>query len=644
MKRAAALFLLFICAASMAVPPEGEPAHDASPIPVHYPDDFGKGPLDGKAISVRCYAPNEKPDSFRRLEALVFHEECGKTRKEIVSGPMPYFKIELAETSEGSVLVVVSDEQTDVVVRELLGSSVQVCSGDEGRYYFRLGCEGQHICMQDACGAPIPQGSIQISLTPRDGEVIHVGPWQTLDDGTVHLPEIMPNASEAIVSHPEMGIAVIPLNPKRSSLETPLIRRGSDAYKHALRGRVIDPQGQPVEGAIITPGGNPGYGLVTDREGRFAGHIGTGDSLLPPHTEQRYQVKAPCEMALPVILCTAGNDEETLIRLESGEFHRFLFEDDSGPIRDPARLMGMSVEKRDGGGALLARISGDEIVAGTILANGVYQAVMAGVIMRASSNKTGMPEFIHAAPITFPAMEVTEESPVELKFSLKESKGIVIAGQAMNSVTLEPLKGVFVCAAGVPDADLTEEDWRQFESLLDTPSPSDLVDAGVRDILPDDRLVRTGSDGRFEITLKPGQALRGVGLWAKGYLPYTFWPQHIRPDEKGVAHYALVPMFPAATVTFTVASSFGADQYRVKWRVENESISFWPLSLQYPLISLCADFGSRWRSPGEPEVLAVPAGVPLSLELISTKETITKVTVAGGNALRHGETTRLGTL
>ena len=649
--RAVPLLLAVLCLGfrSFAENPAPSAARDGSNALSSTPDTSAKdqSPLHDKTLVVRLYGDGSAPSVFQRIEMVIHHEDgCAGGVEATAKGPMPYFLLDKREIPEDSVLLIMPEDQADPTVREHLGNCVLTPLMQKGRCYFCLNRHGRKVQVTDALGAPIADAMLEFRFNAavrKKTVALRYGSWRTDAAGYAELPEMGPYlvVAEAFVAQPAYGTACVRNPDYRRRIDTPLVAEGTEARERALRGRVVDAEDRPVEGAIVSvesvapPAGietrlSPPAIVLTDAKGCFA--LLTGNSRLPARSLYRYKVAPPA--GAPCVNCDgeATNDAETVIRLERGAFHTFIFKDESGQIIND-KIFGCISRKGTRFG-----LDSDEVRSGAVLANGTYSAIMQHVTEEKVSTAPGS-ESQHSTsePVTFPEIEVTDSSPKELVFSLAGVHGLVFRGEVLHAKTQAPLDGVLVTTGGLPAKALRPEEQQWLSPLV-----SDANSGSVQD----STFTRTDKDGHFELTLTPGQKCDRLALWARDFLPYKHRPQETKPDDDGAPNLEKIPMFPAGMLSFQVNSEEAREEYIATWKFEEPTPSLCAFTLWDSLLGGLAGLAphllqDNLHRVNRPVHLYIPAGAAVSLEIRSLRRFSRCLVLPRRFDLAQGETLNL---
>ncbi|MCP4644948.1 MAG: carboxypeptidase regulatory-like domain-containing protein [bacterium] len=569
------------------------------------------------------------------------------------------FSCNLDEPAENALLRLVAEDQPDAAFAALLGSSVHTWRHEEGRrYHLNPSREPMDCVVSDALCQPIANAAIVGMLNPRaaqsEARRFSEGPWQTDAEGRVTIAAYRGDfwsPPKLVVSHPDYGRSdLIPPHPKSDVAPTGLVRRDSDAAKLALRGVVVDREGQPIEGAsmhllqAMTPGCRSGRATVyTDAAGRFC--------LYPPPVH--YRIDDPLG-PLPKISrgCTflfevAGPDrsylrkggqiasgKEARVVLDRGLYRVLAFEDENGPITDPKRLATLRFSARD---------LDDEAE---------WKDGHAHVYVRPGKLAASLPRNTPDGLVrcAFAPIMVAEDGPTELVFQLQPppARGPRIVGTAMHAVTGKPLAGVLVANGGgnivQSLAMLTAEEWEVIESM---PVHPDASHPGFKLLQGMTDCARSDESGSYCIELPPSHDVHYVTAFARDFLVVHRWPNARSRSGDCVITIEPFRMFPAGTVSLRVLGSDAAMAQVANWRVDDPALPDWAL----PLVKGSSEYeggigGMRFIAIGEGCRGSVPAGVQVSFRVPAmtrtasqTREVDRRVKVTQGEHVDLGEVT-----
>lgn len=234
---------------------------------------------DGADLLVRLYRPGDRiPEDSKKAQVKVTF------RDKMMIVPFPDTKV-----GEFKYLVVIGSEQSSPELRQLLGPAVLICTSDPGRNpltrprllpdsgrlvgdfpersrvfpidaFFRFFID-DHLQdrtlenILDATGQPIPGASYLLQVTIGT-DCFMVGPISLEAPFRSMHPLLISNVTESVKSEtlfmqPEYGIgaggfSLLGSNSDFLLRRVGLVRKGSEAYSHAVHGTLRDPSGKPL--------------------------------------------------------------------------------------------------------------------------------------------------------------------------------------------------------------------------------------------------------------------------------------------------------------------------------------------------------------------------------------------------------------
>ncbi|MFB3891258.1 MAG: hypothetical protein ACE15C_04460 [Phycisphaerae bacterium] len=294
------------------------------------------------------------------------------------------------------------------------------------------------------------------------------------------------------------------------------------------------------------------------------------------------------------------NVQEATVRLRKPElFHKFEFEGPGGQKLTGRALQNVCVvyvpaEDAEGKVALEA----DCVRDGGKLLPGKYVASCPGEV-----------EYL--------PLEVAEDSPETLLFRLPPP--VTYRGLVTDGATGKPLKEAFVFGYASTShnnlAMLSDEDWKTLEAMPAKPS---LDDAGVKRIgkmYGVLAMVRTDSDGRYEIEQPVDKKFYGLVAFARDRLPYTHRTYKLKPDDKQLAAVPDLPLFPAAKVIVKPVAK-GHLSVSPKWVFAGDGQPDWFKKLKDAMsvgLSEAKVEYVHWLKLNEAQPIYVPADVRLRI-------------------------------
>ena len=597
--------------------------------------------LDGKDVVVRLYKD-------WRADTAKF-----ETVSVQVAGRSVNFdsvKFDSNEVGDSVVVAVFGEDQTDVNVAGAMGDCIYAEPYKKG---LRLslsvgqfpGKEGLTVVFHDAfdanaaagmpdwnfgrgkpvaIGKPIPEAEVEIFLRAYGGARIQVGRYFLDERGSLPVPCTRGSLNwfEFIVSHPEYGTAWVGKSVRESMtvISLPLVRRGSIAAERAIWGTIVDQEGSPVAGATIAcrEVRTLGEGLidsvgdeckvVSDANGFFTFYMSNirrlddGGPLIPPKSRYEVKIEAPKELELLPYVGGIMNGQETTVVMEWGDyFHTFVFEDGSGSITELERLklIRIIVDQKRGG---QVRFGYDDWKNGGRFPLGTYRARFYGTRDK----------------VEFEPLEVTEDSPEQLVFTLSDS--IVYHGQVIHGLTDEPMEGALVIGMwGVKEGNLshiTSEQWEVLHELPGDPCLGDEALEPINGVYAFNRVVRTDDDGWFEMRFQPGGGLYGFVAFEEDYLGIMHRKHALEVDEGRRAEVPVIKLYPAAKIV--VEPNVVGERISIcpEWIIDRDGNPAWVRDF------LATDDRSerfftydKWLRQNEARTFHVPAGLNLRIKL-----------------------------
>lgn len=487
----------------------------------------------------------------------------------------------------------------------------------------------------DALGAPIPLVKMAVRFVKKSdlGEELDVAvppPTTTIADrqGRVGIPDYPEDRSLralAIIEHPEFGRAryEFEMDGKSAIIQVPLVRQGTEAYRRALTGQVVDADGKPVAGAVVhcddvrTPGEGlingifPRGGAFSDSEGRFAVYLPSANNerergdLIPENSRFALRVSVPGNDSYFPLVGRYRNTAPARLELPRATRHfRFRFESVGGGMVEDAEQLRQIHIQRDQiqeGERSLVPLDQAASAKGCKLPPGTYIAEL----------------FTNRITVHYQPLVITADSPEELIFRLPPA--VTYHGRVVQGVTGEPVPDAFVMGwrstARNNLALLTAEEWK---ALRELPSNLPVDDPGLKrlgEFYGVQGLVRTNADGRFSITRRADQEFYGLMAFAEDFVPFKVTVGALKPDDKQSTDTGEFPLFPAAKVQ--VRPVFDGQHLAVspEWVVADKDQPNWLARFR------AAEKGSdrqfeyvHWLVLNEQQPVYVPAGLQLRLK------------------------------
>ncbi len=491
----------------------------------------------------------------------------------------------------------------------------------------------------DALGLPIPQATVNVTivtqpLPPVPGGEVPPGDVPapvvpqiisatTENDGRFGIPPLPDGGfrASATIEHPEYGRARCDVDARgrQTILRLPLVRRGTEAHRRAVSGRVVTADGKPVAGAIVqgfevrTPGEGLINGLdprgesLSDEDGQFTYYLPNENrnrergELIPANSRHRLTITVPGDDSFFPVAGRYANLEPVRVELpQNTRFHRFRFEAVGGGwIGDPKQLAQVHVQfdGRQAGERILIPLDRDSVISGRKLVPGTYVA-----------------EYFPAGKkVEYLPLVVTADSPEELSFELPHS--VSYHGRAVHGVTGKPLAGALVMGYRSTSRNnlalLTDEDWKM---LREVPSNPPLDHAAVKrlgEFYGVQGLVRTDDEGRFEITRQPDEEFYGVIAFDENAIPIQVRLGSLKPDMNHRVDAGEFPLFPAAKIL--VKPVFTGERLSVspEWLPAATGQPEWYGRFQAAKTASREFEYVHWLTLNEQQPVFVPAGIRL---------------------------------
>jgi hypothetical protein len=493
----------------------------------------------------------------------------------------------------------------------------------------------------DALGLPIPRARMSVTIAtlplvpfpggepPPGAQPDRVVPQiisaTTEDDGRFGLPSLATGgvSASATVEHPDYGLArcEIDASGRQTVLRLPLVRRGTEAYRRAVSGRVVTADGKPVAGAIVhgfevrTPGEGLINGLdprgqsLTDEDGQFAYYLPNENrnrergELIPANSRYRLTITVPGDDSFFPIAGRYANLEPVRIELpQNTRFHRFRFEAVGGGwLGDPKQLAQVHVQldSRQAGERMLVPLERSSVTAGRKLVPGTYLAEY----------------FPGGKTVDYLPLVVTADSPEELTFELPHSVSYV--GRVVHGVTGKPMAGALVMGYRSTSRNnlalLTDDDWKMLREVPSNPPLDHPAVKRLGEFYGVQGLVRTDDEGRFEITRQPDQEFYGVIAFDRDAIGFNVRLGSLKPDENHRVDAGEFPLFPAAKIL--VKPVFAGERLSVlpQWLPTEAGQPDWYGRFQTAKTASREFEYVHWLALNELQPVFVPAGVRLQV-------------------------------
>jgi hypothetical protein len=526
--------------------------------------------FEGRPVTVRIY-------ENCIIDPAAYKKQTFQATKGVV-------KIDPADVTSSAFVVIFGRDQDDGLISRVLGSRAYGWTYRQGMEYtlpLKVVLHKQQDyrwTFLDALGEPVTDAVVQVYVE-QDEKVAWVGSSKTDSDGTAvfdfcpatgkievrigeHTHGYSTSNIRFVVKHPYYGRSVIETHRsdrKPPHLLVPAVDAGSEADQRAFWGQVVDNENKPLAGLFVKAGSfrplggewighvsGQSCGALTDENGRFRIYLPPSEDslkigwLIPPKSECRIWIKPPIQLGLMHFSGVIPNGRENTITLERPEryAHTFAFANDDGPITDRAMLRRICInieraEKTD------VRLRYDDWRTGGMFPTGIYQA-------RYSS---GGGDFV------FEPIEVTADSPEELVFRVPTTKKVYY-GRVVDGVTGRPIEGAFVIdmdssGSGTNLSTVTGEQWEALHELPNEVSRRDKTHSkALRPLCyGSTRLVRTDSDGWFEMSMPKERSFGKVVIFEQDYLTVITAKSKCRAEEDDRFAVPLTRLFPAAKVT-----------------------------------------------------------------------------------------------
>ena len=614
-------------------------------------------------------------------EVLVrLYEDCSKDAGgyRLVGVPAAggRIKFDFGEVGEAAAVALLGCDQEDKVIGLLLGHYGYAWAYREG-LEFALparvsGCDEQSLWwfVKDCSGNALSGGTVEVYLVPEERRVL-ISKATLNEDGGMRIPFCVGIGTATLKGRGiQRGLpAFLGSGPEHAAWEVrpwpcstpysciaPVAAQGSEADSRCIRGSVRDSEGRPVNGALIKgealypPGGERVLAkrcqksfCRTDSGGQFRFYLPIDDdnlqigTLIPPGTRYHVRIEPPKGVGLLGFEGQIPNGQDVEIILDRGYFRRFVFEEESGVISEPAKLRDICVTIKQAGKADLI-LKYEDIKAGGMFPLGRFEA-------KNRSDK-------------FEPIEVSVESPEELVFRMR-SEEVVYRGQIVDGSTGNFMPGAFLIdlrnrEEGIDPSGLTAEQWKALHGLPAATVLSDKVQGQVLSPLHHkyywfSQAVRTDANGWFEMTLPRTSRIERLLVFEQDYLSVEIAIAGTTPDKNGLVELGVTKLFPAAKVVFEPWLE-GIDKRQRKhilreWFIDRTECPGWAGDL---LGRQNQESETRTRKGfqfdlKEPCSFYVPAGLNLLLQLrIWQEHEWSDPVLYEAVKLHHGEELKLG--
>ena len=567
---------------------------------------------------------------------------------------------------KSAAVVILPDDQTDALIKQSLGDKIGVCPFQwslELPPYIPPSQPTAWWTFNDALGNPIPRAVVTIFLSDYENLTKVKIKMVTLDNiGLSKTSDIQEEPTQLflIISHPDYGIAALGADQPNSSpsqpttplhmrsrdktFRVPLVKTGTKPDERSIWGVVLNDKGRPVPAAVIhfsyvqTLGGGiirespfmSFFTVIADQSGRFAMHLPTEASTteqtaIPPNAKYKVAVEAPKALQMLPWSGWAPVGQETTITLERGGYFRtFAFEDANGPITDQNLLEETFIYiERQSKESFSIKYS--DLKNGKMLPPGIYKVII---------ERIDRPEF---DPI-----EVTADSPQQIVFKTKPpplKTDVLYSGQVVHGITGQPMPGIFIIAAGFYEADfsiITPEQWQQLNQLAANSLPDDPALAPIHQLIPFNRIMRTGPNGQFEIDINPTEKFQNIlklgqspygdtsftceylMVFYENYLAVRYKLDEYSPsesDQNSRIELPTIRLYPAAKVIFEPYLEEKDCSIHFRWEISRTSQPDWTREFFAFSNKATYPFTLSYLAPNVVQSVLIPAGLTLQFEL-----------------------------
>ncbi len=476
---------------------------------------------------------------------------------------------------------------------------------------------GTHVVI-DGAGQPLSGARLHLMPTDVYGkDRLDIPPFHVTANplGNISLPPDKTNNVywRVEVWHPRGGRALLRrwTGSREARIRVPIVPEGSEAYERALRGTVVDANGEPLANAVVAcfHVRTLDMGLIqapntqevlTGKDGRFVLYVGGNDprdergELVPPNSSYSITVSVPGRIELFPHVGSYSNIEPARIVLRKPRrFHRLRFENADGSLIDPTEAAkAISVSWREKERAPSIGIGAERVLGGAWLPEGVYYA------------RRAQTEYL---PVT-----LTAQSPEEVVFRMPP--GITYRGRVVDGITGEPLAGALVFASNAVSynnlAAVTDAEWDAIEAMPADPPAGHPATRALERKYGDYFCVRTDAQGRYEIHGPPGKKYYGVIACARDRLPFHWRVVQATPDGNSCIEVRDHLLFPAAKVIVHPVDHGGRVSIGHRWVLDGKNQPEWVDKLrQAPADSQASFERLHWLAFKEPQPLYIPAGV-----------------------------------
>lgn len=603
--------------------------------------------LDGTEVMVRLY-----PDC-----------EIDPTAWETVTVKVKNHSIRFKDIDAGdnSILALVEDDQTNQLIRRCLKNRIYAWPIKENTTisiprYDSPPIPDKYWFFDDALGNTITDATVGVWLSKYKGPKIRIA--EITSDGSFKVPGPQSTLRnfEFVVFHPDYGIAnaSAPFS-SESHIPLPLVHRTSPAAERAISGVIVDPGGNPIEGAAIKSRSvrTLGEGLInakndrctaiSDADGRFRTYMPASKQyaenrgkLIPPKSRYSVRIEAPKELGLLPFVGQIENGRHTTVVMDSpGNLHNLVFVDEYGVIDEQAGLEKINLII-DMEGDRKITLSYSDFKDRRLFPNGTYVAQM-----RAGWRQNAYFGKIHTDPV-----EITDDSPQEIVLSIPEP--VTYTGRVVNGATGEPFPAAYVITiqSGRSGrlADITSEQWAAIHQLADDVSATDPAVKPINDAYEIGVITRTDAEGYYAIQPQPGRKLYIFLAFDENFIPVSKRMYLQKPGDPREAAVETLQLFPAAKILVQPCVEEERVSITPKWIVNEAASPVWVrdlLKLDNPRTRPIKYAG--WIKQNEPHYVFVPADTTLQLQLRTPYDTQwSPFTTEESFRLGHGEVLDIG--
>ena len=582
-----------------------------------------ESPLSGRNVVVRFYN-NWKADPGDYKKRAIAYDSSAAMSDNI--------RAICGDAEDSCVIVIIGEDQTDKEVAEAMSGVVfaERCAGlrssfDLETLFLRRTQSEENIFFEDALGGLLPSCEVEVYLKDPagDGARVLLGKERT-DGGLLKIPRVIGSLRtfSFVLSVPNYGIALMDRMPIGNHIRTSLVEKNAQAYERAIRGTIVDPDGNPVAGALvecqsvrtlgeglISPLNGGPFRSIADGNGEFCFYLPNEEKpeergyLIPPQSSYQVRIEAPKGVSLVPYAEPIENDQDKVIVMEKADhFSTFVFEDANGIISDPSKLQYINVNiTRPDKRAL--RIGYEQLKEGGFFPPGEYKANM---------------YVPGGGKYEFEPVLVDSNSPTEIVFKLPGE--IIYSGQVVHGRTGEPMRGAFVIAFNSSTnrnlSIITPEQWDALHELPLEPELSDPAVKPVAETYGIRKIVRTDAQGQFQMNFLPGEVY-GFIAFEENYLGIMHRTYALVPDENRIAQIPAMKLYPAAIASVTLQNEERIS-VNPKWIIDAENNPSWVREF------LATDDRSEslftydnWLELNKPQTFYIPAGLNVRIKFDS---------------------------